>query len=416
MSITLLSQPTVLYQPSGPDNSGRSGDRLTSTSGRREQDLTFSEGTTGEQLQGMYSGGSTKPPEIETPKLRGNSAVSIERAMKALASSSEILLNSNQATIDSKGIIADQQGKAAVARMNEAIREAPHRSPDLLGWLGNFFVQIGVQVGSAFVKAVTTGDWIGFAACAAGALIGGIASGLYEFVLKPFVEGPLVNFLVDAGIMNRAEAQVFANTLVLGTLCALTITATAAASIALVVFAGAPPTVVLGALQGVTAGLSAGVVSPGLVKSLVSLSAGVAGAAATGGLSLSGNAADITGGIIKSFGSGSLKSLGDSIIDEEFWKQASLLVSGFAQAGAAAINGMGALCKATLGDSTELDAIKQNVDGAMAKQDDYYSNQWKASGDNLEGAGNTIEAGVDAVAEWGEDAISWASGRSIQFA
>lgn len=416
MSITLLSQPTVLYQPAGPDNPGRSGDRLTSTSGRREKDLTFSEGTTGEQLPGMYSGGSTKPPEIEMPKLRGNSAVSIERAMKALASSSDILLMADQASIDSKRIIADQQGKAAVARLTESIREAPHRSPDLLGWLGNFFVQIGVQVGSSFVQALTTGNWIGFAACAAGALVGGIASGLYEFVLKPFVEGPLVNFLVDTGIMNRAEAQVFANTLVLGTLCVLTIAAVAVASIALVVFAGAPPTVVLGALQGVTAGLSAGIVSPGLVKSLVSLSAGVAGAAATGGLSLSGNAVDILDGVIKSFKSGSLKPLGDSIIDEEFWKQASLLVSGFGQAGAAAINGMSALCKAAVGDSKDLEVMGQRFGNAINSQGTYYSNQWKATGDNLERTGDTIEAGVDAVAGWGEDAITWASGGAIQFA
>lgn len=416
MSVTLLTQPTVLYQPAGPDNPDRSGDRLTPTTGRREKDLTFSEGTTGEQLKGMYSGGSAKPPEIEMPKLRGNSAVSIERAMKALSSSSDILLKTDQAMLNSKSIIADQQGKAAVTRMNEAIREAPHRSPDLLGWLGNFFVQIGVQIGSSFIKALTTGDWVGFAACAAGALIGGLASGLYEFVLKPFVEGPLVNFLVDSGIMNRAEAQVFANTLVLGTLTVLTITATAVASIALVVFAGVPPTVVLGALQGVTAGLSAGVVSPGLVKSLVSLAGGVAGAAATGGLSLSGNAVDILDRVIKSFKEGSLKPLGDSIIDEEFWKQANLLVSGFGQAGTAAIHGMGALCEAAVGNSTDLDAIKQRTGDALSKSGDYYSNQWNASGDNLERTGNAIEAGFDAVVGWGEDAVTWASGGAIQFA
>jgi hypothetical protein len=416
MAIALqYSQPAIPYLPSGPDRSGRSGDRLTSTYGRREQDLTFSEGKTGEQLPGMF-GESGKPPVIEAPKLKGNSGVMIDRAMRALSASGDLLNQTNLSQINSKQVVADEQGKAQLERINYAIREAPFRSPDLLSWLGNFFVQIGVALGSAIVTAFTTGDVLGALATGAGAIIGGISAGLYEFVLKPFVEGPLVNFLVDTGIMNRAEAQVFANTLVLGTLVALTVAATAIASICLVVFAGAPPTVVLGAVYGVTAGLNAGIISPSVVKSLVSFAAGVAGAVSTGGISLSGNAVDIVGGIIDSCKSGSLKPLADSVFNEDLFNQASLLFSGFGKATAAAVNGMGAVCKAANGDSTELDAINRNVDTAKTKQDDYYANQSKASGETFSKAGDDIVKGFNAVVDFGEDAVTWVSGGAIQFA
>jgi hypothetical protein len=420
VAINPATTPVVPYQPSSADQTrspydnpvgqggGGPGGGGGASSLNLGEEIDLSVLTS---LQGAGFG-TGSAPVLEAPSHKINSADIMNAAQKALGSSALLSLHANIAQQRATGVSQHNQAQAAVQRLEDFYKVGVYKAPSFWAWCGHFFDSLANQFGTfnpiKLIVGLFDGSTTHMIGKVIGLAIGGLASALYEFVLLPYVEGPLNTLFISLG-MSADNARALSNFLVQGVVALVAIVGAGVAGY----FAGGGVTGVIDAVQGATAGLSAGIMTEGVVTDLVnvafcatSVASAVMGGVSFDGISLltnickNGFSVDALCSAVPGLNSGVAHNTLQRLTDGSTLREVGNLIGGVADAAVMAYHGFGDALLLTNPEAAQQRA--QQREAALDSVGDYYSKQWgntrETVGSDLifvksaaEAVGNTLE-------------------------
>jgi hypothetical protein len=407
--------PTVVpYQPSSADQTrspydnpvgqgGGNGGGGGASSLKLTEEFDISVLTS---LQGAAFGNGSAPV-LEAPARSVNSADIMNAAHKALSSSALLSLQADIAQQRATGVSRENQAQGALERLQDFYKVGVYKAPGFFEWCGHFFSSLATKFGSFNIITLITGLFTGkteqLIGQVIGLAIGGLASALYEFVLLPYVEGPLNSLFMSLG-MSADNARALSNFLVQGTVALVAVVGAGVAGW----FAGGGFGV-LTAVQGATAGLSAGMMSEGVVTDLVNVAfcATSVATAIIGGANLGDGYALVTNIVKNGFSvdalcsavpglnSGVARNTLERLTDGSTLRDVKNLIGGVADAAVMAYQGFGDALLLTNPEAAQQRA--QQREAALDSVGDYYSKQWENTKDTASSDWSAVKSVATAV-------------------
>lgn len=369
-------------------------------------------------LQGAALG-TGSAPVLEPPSRSVNPADIMNAAHKALNSSALLSLQADISQQRATGVSQHNQALGALQRLEDFYKVGVYKAPGFFEWCGHFFASLATQFGSFniwnLIVGLANGNTEKLIGQVIGLAIGGLASALYEFVLLPYVEGPLNSLLMGLD-MSADNARALSNFLVEGTVALVAVVGAGVAGY----FAGGGVGV-LTAVQGATAGLSAGIMSEGVVTDLInvafcatSVASVIMGGTSIGGgtqlladgtallanICKNGFSVDALCAAVPGLNSGVARSTLQRLTDGSTLRDVGNLLGGVADAAAMAYHGFGDALHLTNPEAAQQRA--QTRENALDSVGDYYSKQWDNTVNSVQSTVKFVESGVDAVAHGAE--------------